>query len=172
MKSSLCFFLAQTENANPPSNWDQAIGVAVLLATATISYFLMRAIIVPLISRWVAESKNKIAHQVRQRVEAERDAVAAAVIVQVKACDAVADATVKACDATAADVVVQAKARDAAANGAAHTSITGSTICRSRPGSAAPSFISASSDRWRSACWSAFSRRSWGSAAASSWCRR
>ena len=60
MKSSLRFFLAQAENADPPSNWDQAIGVAVLLATAIISYFLMRAIIVPLISRWVAESKNKI----------------------------------------------------------------------------------------------------------------
>ncbi len=60
MKSSLHFFLAQAENANPPSNWDQVIGVAVLLATAIISYFLMRAIILPLISRWVAESKNKI----------------------------------------------------------------------------------------------------------------
>ncbi len=60
MKSSLRFFLAQAENADPPSNWDQAIGVAVLLATAIISYFLMRAIIVPLISRWVTESKNKI----------------------------------------------------------------------------------------------------------------
>ena len=60
MKSSLRFFLAQTENANQPSNWDQAIGVAVLLATAISSYFLMRAVIVPLISRWVAESKNKI----------------------------------------------------------------------------------------------------------------
>ena len=60
MKSSLHFLLAQAENTNPPSNWDQAIGVAVLLATAIISYFLMRAIILPLISRWVAESKNKI----------------------------------------------------------------------------------------------------------------
>jgi|TARA_B100000929_G_scaffold267133_1_gene235187 miniconductance mechanosensitive channel len=60
VKSSLRFFLAQAENADPPSNWDQAIGVAVLLATAIISYFLMRAIIVPLISRWVTESKNKI----------------------------------------------------------------------------------------------------------------
>ena len=60
MKSSLHFFLAQAENANPPSSWDQVIGVAVLLATAIISYFLMRAIILPLISRWVAESKNKI----------------------------------------------------------------------------------------------------------------
>ena len=60
MKSSLHFFLAQAGNANPPSNWDQVIGVAVLLATAIISYFLMRAIILPLISRWVAESKNKI----------------------------------------------------------------------------------------------------------------
>ena len=60
MKSSLHFLLAQAENTNPPSNWDQAIGVAVLLATALISYFLMRAIILPLISRWVAESKNKI----------------------------------------------------------------------------------------------------------------
>ena len=60
MKSSLHFFLAQAENANPPSNWDQVIGVAVLLATAIIYYFLMRAIILPLISRWVAESKNKI----------------------------------------------------------------------------------------------------------------
>ena len=60
MKSSLHFLLAQAENTNPPSNWDQAIGVAVLLATALISYFLMRAIILTLISRWVAESKNKI----------------------------------------------------------------------------------------------------------------
>tara|TARA_B110000014_G_scaffold251697_1_gene229195 strand:+ start:148 stop:1452 length:1305 start_codon:yes stop_codon:yes gene_type:complete len=60
VKSSLHFFLAQAENANPPSSWDQVIGVAVLLATAIISYFLMRAIILPLISRWVAESKNKI----------------------------------------------------------------------------------------------------------------
>ena len=60
MKSSLHFFLAQEGNENPPSNWDQVIGVAVLLATAVISYFLMRAIIIPLISRWVAESKNKI----------------------------------------------------------------------------------------------------------------
>ncbi|MCS5626731.1 MAG: mechanosensitive ion channel family protein [Planctomycetes bacterium] len=60
MNSSLHFFLAQAGNANPPSNWDQVIGVAVLLATAIISYFLMRAIILPLISRWVAESKNKI----------------------------------------------------------------------------------------------------------------
>tara|TARA_B100001167_G_scaffold157106_1_gene104351 strand:- start:100 stop:1404 length:1305 start_codon:yes stop_codon:yes gene_type:complete len=60
VKSSLHFFLAQAGNANPPSNWDQVIGVAVLLATAIISYFLMRAIILPLISRWVAESKNKI----------------------------------------------------------------------------------------------------------------
>ena len=60
MKSSLHFFLAQAGNENPPSNWDQVIGVAVLLATAIISYFLMRAIIIPLISRWVAESKNKI----------------------------------------------------------------------------------------------------------------
>ena len=60
MNSSLHFFLAQAGNANPPSNWDQVIGVAVLLATAIISYFLMRAIILPLISRWVGESKNKI----------------------------------------------------------------------------------------------------------------
>ncbi|MEC9352097.1 MAG: mechanosensitive ion channel domain-containing protein [Planctomycetota bacterium] len=60
MKLSLHFLLAQAENTNPPSNWDQAIGVAVLLATAIISYFLMRAIILPLVSRWVAESKNKI----------------------------------------------------------------------------------------------------------------
>ncbi|MEC8935523.1 MAG: mechanosensitive ion channel domain-containing protein, partial [Planctomycetota bacterium] len=59
-KSSLHFLLAQAENTNPPSNWDQAIGVAVLLATAIISYFLMRAVILPLISRWVGESKNKI----------------------------------------------------------------------------------------------------------------
>lgn len=46
--------------APPPSSWDQAIGIAVLLVAAIASYYLMRVIIIPLINRWVARSKNRV----------------------------------------------------------------------------------------------------------------
>lgn len=42
------------------SSWDQAIGIAVLLAAAILSYFLMRAIILPLIRSWVSKSRNQL----------------------------------------------------------------------------------------------------------------
>jgi len=49
--------LAQTA---PPSRWDQVIGIAVLLGAAILSYFLMRAIILPLIRKWVSKSRNQL----------------------------------------------------------------------------------------------------------------
>ncbi|MEC7923039.1 MAG: mechanosensitive ion channel domain-containing protein [Planctomycetota bacterium] len=45
---------------NTQSSWDQAIGIAVLLAAAILSYFLMRAIILPLIRSWVSKSRNQL----------------------------------------------------------------------------------------------------------------
>ena len=44
----------------PPSRWDQVIGIAVLLGAAILSYFLMRAIILPLIRKWVSKSRNQL----------------------------------------------------------------------------------------------------------------
>ena len=43
-----------------PSSWDQVIGIAVVLAAAVLSYFLMRGIILPLIRRWVSKSRNQL----------------------------------------------------------------------------------------------------------------
>ncbi len=58
MNLSLPFLnLAQTA---PPSRWDQVIGIAVLLGAAILSYFLMRAIILPLIRKWVSKSRNQL----------------------------------------------------------------------------------------------------------------
>lgn len=52
--------LNQAAAGNTQSSWDQAIGLAVLLGMAVLSYFLMRAIILPLIRSWVSKSRNQI----------------------------------------------------------------------------------------------------------------
>ena len=45
---------------NTQSGWDQVFGIAALLAAAILSYFLMRAIILPLIRSWVSKSRNQL----------------------------------------------------------------------------------------------------------------
>ena len=52
-------FLAQATAAGTPSGRDQAVGIAVLLAAAILSYFILRIIILPLVRGWVARSKNQ-----------------------------------------------------------------------------------------------------------------
>ncbi|MFP6738357.1 MAG: hypothetical protein VCD34_06410, partial [Planctomycetota bacterium] len=52
--------LNQAAAGNTQLIWDQAIGLAVLLGMAVLSYFLMRAIILPLIRSWVSKSRNQI----------------------------------------------------------------------------------------------------------------
>ena len=52
--------LNQAAAGNTQSSWDQAIGLAVLLGMAVLSYFLMRAIILPLIRSWVSKSRNQL----------------------------------------------------------------------------------------------------------------
>ena len=57
--NSKLIFLAQTITAETPSGRDQAIGIAVLLVAAILSYFILRIIILPLVRGWVTRSKNR-----------------------------------------------------------------------------------------------------------------
>ena len=57
--NSILIFLAQAVAADALSNWDQAIGIVVLLGAAILSYFILRSIILPLLRSWVKRSKNQ-----------------------------------------------------------------------------------------------------------------
>ena len=57
--NSILIFLAQAMAADALSNWDQAIGIVVLLGAAILSYFILRSIILPLLRSWVKRSKNQ-----------------------------------------------------------------------------------------------------------------